>query len=124
MAGFLPIEIDRYVQTYPTFRFVGVDLTDADLVMHVRLYADAPGVPLRAFASGDGLTLQSVAFEGSVPTSIVRLAVPAEVFPYSADRSADLRLAYDLLVKISADVERERWLFGPFIILAGVTQHG
>ncbi|MES2494650.1 MAG: hypothetical protein V4618_00920 [Pseudomonadota bacterium] len=124
MPGYLAIGIDRYVQTYPGFVFHGVDLTGWGLLMQVRLYADAPGAPMREFAAGGGLSLESVVVAGGVPISTVRLGVPAAIFPYGTDRSADLALSYDLLLKRPDASDWERWLFGPFTILAGVTQHG
>ncbi|ARR55318.1 hypothetical protein HY78_18665 [Rhizorhabdus wittichii DC-6] len=124
MAGYLRLDADRYVVTIIRIKFHGVDLTGWDLMMQVRLYRDAPGAALREFKLGSGLVLESVGTLDGAPLSTVRLTVPANVFPYAAERSADLALAHDLLVQRPDTSVWERWLFGPFIILAGVTQNG
>jgi len=123
MAGYLRLEVDRYVQTHHELAFRGFDLTGTGLLMQVRLYRDAPGAPLRELTIGGGLTLLSVTWAGTVPTSTLRVSFAANIFPFAADRSADLVLAHDLLAAPPGR-DAEPWLAGDLIVLGGVTQHG
>jgi hypothetical protein len=119
---------DRWTPFVRTISFE-YDLTGADLRLQIRSYPNQPGAPLVDLGLVDtlaaqGLKLASVDNSGPIPISIVSVRINETVMeglPYMGELGDDSELAWDLLVTPATGL-KERWLFGPFIVKAGVTQ--
>lgn len=130
-AGAVTLQVPRWTPYVETFRFKGIDLTGAALHAQVRLRADTPGDPLinlvNVTTAVQGLRLVSVDTTGVVPVSTVEIRIDATTLadaahaPAAAEIGADVALAWDLHVTPSGG-DRQCWLAGPFVILAGVTR--
>lgn len=125
----VPLIADRWTAFVRTLVFRGVDLTGADFRAQVRLYPDALGAPLIdlqtvSSAAAQGLRLISVVQEDGRPVSRIGLRInesTMEAMPQQGEIGTDLELAWDLHVTPAGGLKQRR-LFGPFIVRAGVTQ--
>ena len=148
--GLLPLGADRWTPFVATLNLIGVDLTSAVLAAQVRLYRDAPGVPLVDLAqvatgASEGVRL---IYAGSdtvanhitagrlteAPTGYVSgdtLALTQigirinettmEGLPPGGKAGADVELAWDIHITPSGGL-KGKWLYGPFTVRSGVTQ--
>lgn len=127
-AALVPLSADRWTPFVRTISFE-YDLTGAVLRLQIRLYPNQPGAPLVDLGMVDtlaaqGLKLTSVDNSGPNPISIVSMRINETVMeglPYMGELGDDSELAWDLHVTPATGL-KERWLFGPFIVKAGVTQ--
>lgn len=101
-------------------RVRGADLTDAGLVMEIRLGPDTPGAPLVSLAkvtngNAEGVRLAGVTIVDGLPESDVRIRINKTTLfglPYAGERGDATELAYALLIS------GQTRLVGSFIILA------
>lgn len=129
IAAKVDLRADRWTPFARTIRFEGFDLTEADLRMQVRLYANQRGLPLidltmQSTLSAEGIKLVMVEQENGVSVSTIALRInesTMEGLPFSGELGTDSRLAWDMHVT-PAGALKERWLFGDFVVVAGVTQ--
>lgn len=126
--GLLPLSADRFTPFIATLTFVGIDLTAAVMKAQVRDRKD--GGAVRAdlatvtLANTEGLRLLSAGTVDGVMTSVVYMRVneaTMEAMPLGAEIGDDLDLYWDLQVTPSGGVKGV-YLYGPFIVRAGVTQ--
>ncbi|WP_404713203.1 hypothetical protein [Sphingomonas sp. MMS24-J13] len=133
-AGLCPLAVDRWTPFVRILTFKGVNLTGATLHAQVRVTADAPGDPLidlppTSTPGVEGIRLVSVDTTGVVPVSTVEMRIAAASLANSAKApsappsatGSDVTLAWDLHVTPSGG-DKQRWLYGPFVIVAGVTR--
>lgn len=122
-AARLALSAWRYEACVRTIRVVGLDLTDVDFGMQVRMKPDTPGAALIDLAKvptegAEGLHLDSVETIDEVPTSTIALVISAETMgdkdkvPYTGELGQHSVLAYAL--QIAGQVR----LWGDFIALA------
>ena len=127
-AARLDLGADRRTPFVRTIRFEGYDLTGATFKAQVRPYSDAPGSPLVDLAtvvssSAEGLKLLTVETVAGQPVSTVQMRVnqsTMEAMPAANAPGGDVTLAWDLHITIGS--AKERWLFGDFVVLGGVTR--
>ena len=125
--GLVPLRADRWTPFVQRLQFRGVNLTGATLHAQVRLAAETTGDSLIDLANtslgGDGLALVSLDTSGPIPISMVemRLGNVSAHVPGPSRPGLDIILAWDLHVTPSGG-DRQRWLYGPFIVSAGVTR--
>lgn len=107
--------------------FEGIDFTGATFALQVRSYTDAPDPPLVSLANtaspAEGISV-SVATVNGLPTSTVEIRInetTIEGLRFTSPRGGDLTLAYDLVITLTG-LGKRRWLEGPFVVHAGVTQ--
>jgi len=129
--GRLPLSGDRWTPLARVLRFNGVDLTGAEFRAQVRLYPDAPGDPLvdlRTAGPGvEGVRLVAVESVAGKPVSTVLVSIGEAAMgnlPGAAaaggEAGEDAALHWDLVITWSGT--KQRWLYGPFIVRAGVTR--
>jgi hypothetical protein len=133
-AGLLALYADRWTPFFQTLTFKGVDLTGATLHAQIRQTADAVGDPLidlpqTSTAGAEGLRFVGVDSSGIVPVSTIEMRILAATMADSSKApepplsrlGTNVALAWDLVVTPSGG-DKQRWLYGPFIIVAGVTR--
>ncbi len=126
--GRLPLAGDRWTPFVRTLNFEGVDLSSATFAVQIRLRPDTPGVPLVNLttvltASAEGVRLIGVVGSGSSAVSSVGIRInetTMEGLPPADEIGEDACLAWDM--HITLDGTKQRWLYGPFTVRAGVTQ--
>ncbi|MES2494648.1 MAG: hypothetical protein V4618_00910 [Pseudomonadota bacterium] len=131
----MPLVADRWTGMVRCLRLLDVDLSAAgsDWMMQIRRAPNLPdgeGEPLRTFErveiavarSSPGISLAAVHLGRPTPTSLLNLRTfDLSDLPFPADRGDDMRLAYDLHIKVGGPIwQRAAW--GPFTIRAGVTK--
>lgn len=126
-AARVPLDADRWTPFAQTFRFRNIDLSGAAFEAQVRLTGDTPGEPLVDLATvttdAEGLRLISVADESGVTVSTVSMFIAEatmEALPNADEIGNDLVLAWDMHITL-AGLKQKR-LYGPFTVKAGVTQ--
>lgn len=129
----LPLAADRWTPFGCTLRFTGLDLTGAQFLMQVREFPDQTGIPLISLgtvllSTAQGIRLISVDDSGPVPVSLVGIHISETtiegVLPPGTSAQpigSDIRLYWDMHITRPAGL-KQRYLEGPFIIRAGVTQ--
>lgn len=148
--GRLPLNGDRWTAFVATLQVNGVNLTGATFAMHLRLTPDAPGDPLVNLAtvmsgSQQGVRLiyggtdtvanhisaeriteapEGMATGDSLTLSLIGIRInetTMEGLPAAGEIGDDAPIAWDIHVTPSGEL-KQRWLYGPFNIRAGVTQ--
>jgi hypothetical protein len=148
--GRYDISADRWVACIRTFSFVGLDLTGATFLSHIRLTPDAAGAPLAslgnaASSAAEGLRVIDVqtdtienfiasgwlssfppgyAADDTVTITQVGMRVnetTVEGLPFPGERGADSVLAWDMHITPSGGI-KDKYLGGDFIVRAGATQ--
>lgn len=127
--GLLPLHGDRWTPFVRTLSFSGIDLTSAVLKAQIRLSGDTPGSPLVDLdtvitAGTEGLRLLSAALVDGVMTSVVYMRInesTMEGLPAGNEPGDDVELAWDMHITPAGGV-KEKYLYGPFVVRAGVTQ--
>jgi hypothetical protein len=127
-VAYLPLGGRRWQRYGKTLRFLGVDLTSADMRLQVRLYRNAPGAPLidlQTVTNGnaEGLRLVSVTQVDGKPVSTVSLIVnetTMEGTPFMGEAGADSVFAYDAQITPAGGF-KQVWLEGQFWVLSAVT---
>lgn len=148
--GYLPIGADRHTACFRTLEFLATDLTGATFALHVRAQKEAGGAALidlanTASTSADGVRIiyggtdtvanhiaagrLAVVPDGYTSASSLALSLIAiqvtevtiEAVAAPSPAESDLTLAWDIHVTPSGGI-KERWLYGPFVIRAGVTR--
>lgn len=148
--GYLPLGADRRTPFAATIRMKGVDLTGAALASQIRLYPDADGVPLVDLAqvysaAAEGVRIiyagsdtvanhitagrlssvpKGMAETDTLALSLIGMRVnetTMEGLPPAGRAGGDVTLAWDLHVTPSGGL-KERPLYGPFLVRAGVTR--
>lgn len=148
--GYIPLGADRWTPFVVTFRMKGVDLTDAILSAQIRLLPDAPGEPLvdlaqvfssasegvRIIYAGTDTVANHIAAGrlSSVPDGMIvsdSLALTLigmrvnettmEGLPDAPKAGDDMNLAWDIHITPSGSF-KERPMYGPFLVRAGVTR--
>lgn len=148
--GRLPLGGDRWTPFVRTLTFEGIDLTGAAFAMQVRLKPDTPGAPLVdlstvASASAQGVRLiyggtdtvanhiaagrLLAAPKGLLSTDNLALSLVGirinettmEGLPAADEVGNDAPLAWDMHIT-PASGTKEKYLYGPFTVRAGVTQ--
>lgn len=126
--GLLPLSADRFAPFVATLTFEGIDLTGAVLKAQVRDRKDGGTVraDLATVTDEDteGLRLLSAGLVDGVMTSVVYVLIDEatmESIPEAAAIGDDLDLYWDLHVTPSGGVKGV-YLYGAFIVRAGVTQ--
>lgn len=112
-----------------TIDFVGFDFTGATFLAQVRLFPDAPGVPLVDLATvttanTQGIRLVGVTTANGIPTSSVYIRINEPVvegLPFPSEPGADNPLAWDMQI-VPSGGDKYRILEGRFIVDSGVTQ--
>lgn len=126
--GLLPLSADRFTPFIATLTFAGIDLTGAVMKAQVRDRKD--GGTVRAdlatvtLANTEGLRLLSAGLVAGVMTSVVYMRIneaTMDAMPEAAPIGDDLELYWDLHVTPSGGVKGV-YLYGPFIVRAGVTE--
>ncbi|MCC4295863.1 hypothetical protein [Brevundimonas aurantiaca] len=128
--GRLDLTVQRWTPFVYQIAFEGLDFTGATMAMQVRLYRDAPGVPLisltNAAPNAQGLSV-SVANNGGEMTSTLQIRInetTAETLLLNAGKPGDdIALVYDLHIT-AGGFPKSRWVEGSLIIRAGATQNG
>lgn len=128
-----PGRLDLTVQRWTPFDFTiqlpaGLDFTAATAALQVRLYRDAPGLPIlslvNASSAGEGLSFTTET-AGGVPTSFLRIRIneaTAEAILLNAGKPGDdIRLVQDIHIT-GGGFAKTRWYEGAFILRAGATQ--
>jgi hypothetical protein len=127
IAARLSIGADRYTACVRTIRLVGIDATNANPRMQVRLIEDTPGLALvdlqqQQVKTAEGLFIESVVIENGVPvtTLLVRInKTTMKGLPYAGELGSATTLAYDLIGTFGGD--ERRLIYGNLVILPGVT---
>ena len=128
-AARLTLSADRWTPFVRTMAFEGDDLTGADFRMQVRLYPNAPGEPevdllTVSTLAAEGIKLVGVTGTGDAAVSTISIRInetTIEGLPFPGEPGTDTTLSWDLIVTPAGGL-KERWLFGDFIVQAGVTQ--
>jgi hypothetical protein len=131
-AARVDLRVDRWTPYVETFRFKGINLTGATLKAQIRPKPDNPGSPLIDLAGGvsagaEGLRLAGVDTSGLYPISTVEMRINVGTLADASHAPAALRvgeevqLAWDMHITPSGG-DRQKWLFGSFIIVPGVTK--
>lgn len=126
--GRLPLEGDRWTAFVRTLTFQGADWTGATFAMQVRdrkdggfLRADLGTV---ASASAEGVRLISAGLVDGVMTSVVGIRInetTMEDIDAATEAGEDADIWWDMHITPSGGV-KQKYLYGPFKIRAGVTQ--
>jgi hypothetical protein len=127
--GYLPFADVRWTPFIRTLSFRGIDLTGATLRAQVRSTRDVVASPLVDLqtvgsANTEGLRLLSAGLVDGVMTSVIYMRIneaTMEGLPAAAEPGDDLRLWWDMHITPAGGV-KQRYLWGEFILLAGVTQ--
>lgn len=132
-AQLVPLDIDRGSPRLFTIQIIGANLTGADLHAQLRLYPDAPGdplldLPLTTSGTSPGVRLIDVDTSGTLPSSFIRLQIPAMAtgsgagqLPAAAEPGEALAISWDLFVTPAAQTT-DRWFFGPVTVNGTVTK--
>jgi hypothetical protein len=148
--GRLPFGGDRWTAFVRTLQLEGVDLTGATFAMQLRLLPDTPGSPLVSLgtvtsASSEGVRLIyggtatvaahitagriETAPDGMVDADNLELSLigirinesTMEGLPATGEVGDDTPISWDIHITPVGGI-KQRWLFGPFTVRAGVTQ--
>lgn len=124
----LPLAGSRNVPFSDTITVVGADFSGAATFrMQVRLYPDAPGVPLidltEAALPADGISMTGSLANG-VYTSVLTITISKatmQTLPAGTADNPNVELAYDIVISGGIFTEAV-WFRGPFTVEGSVTR--
>lgn len=141
----VPLVGNRWTPFVHEIEYQGDDLTGAAVLMHVRLFYDAPGSPLLSIETGNGIAItysgtatvaahiaagrilevpEGMATIDDLALTIIEFSIPEasmEALPFPSERGDDATFYYDVHVTPSGGI-KQVWFRGTFIVRAGSTQ--